>query len=102
MTSTIKKPQDRKPKSPKKGKKKGAEQYRRTVEIDGVSVVLDLEVTLDFRLQRRLHKEDGEALHEWMERLFPDLDTVETQFELRTIDDYAAFAQRALEAVPNS
>ncbi|MDO5533232.1 MAG: hypothetical protein Q4F65_01085 [Propionibacteriaceae bacterium] len=77
---------------------------RRTIELDGVTIELDLAPARNVRLMRRLKREDMEALLEFFDGVFgaDQLDMLEDRFNLVDVEDYNAFLQRAMGAVsPN-
>lgn len=73
-----------------------------TVELDGHLVTADLAAFSNVRLMRKVRRDDFDAILDLFEQAFPDLDTVEEQFDLVDITDYLAFITRVQEAVPNS
>lgn len=73
-----------------------------TVELDGHQITANFSAFTNVRLMRKVRKDDFDAILDLFEQAFPDLDTVEEQFDLVDITDYLAFITRVQEAVPNS
>lgn len=82
--------------------KKPAESTIFTVEFDGHEVTANFSAFTNVRLMRKVRKDDFDAILDLFEQAFPDLDTIEEQFDLVDIADYLTFITRVQEAVPNS
>ncbi len=93
-----------KPKPAAVARAQGEETMRRTIELDGVTIDLDLTPARNVRLMRRLKRDDMEALLEFFDGVFgaDQLDMLEDRFGLVDVEDYNEFLQRAMGAVsPN-
>ena len=75
-----------------------------TVELDGVTITVDMTPARNLRLIRRIKHDDVEALLEFVEGTFGDqLPDLEAAFGLSDIEDYNTFMERVMkELSPNS
>ena len=80
-----------------------AAQIIHEVVVDGTEITVDLSPLRNLRLMRRLKNDDFAALIELFEGMFGDqLDALEEQFDLVTVDDYNDFNARVMaEISPN-